>query len=240
MFLGVVVDLAVAVVIFAVADLGCCRKKGLAEDRAVCALCASILADAGLLGFAVFVGICGGVVDVSVAIVVFAVADLGGWDDLVQARTPSVVLAGAYAIFASTCAGIRAITLSSASIESCITGFLACVGASARRVFIDISIAIIVFSVSADLVGLGLDVGSTHQFALFAARELATSALSELLRNLARRCWQQHIVVDLSVAIVVSAIAGGFFGFIIAAVYEIIAFGAIGPSFFAFAGFLGA
>ena len=197
----------------------------------------AILADTGLWGLAVFVGVCGVVVDATVTIVIFTVADLGCWGDLCKARSPCVIETSSRTSLAGSRASVRTIGFSGAARQPVVAGFFFAVCAGARGIFIDAAVAIVVFAVAADLEGLGLDVGCTHQLSIFAACILSACAFTEFLGGLARSGGQEYVIVDLSVAVVVFAITSGFFGFVIPAVYEVIAVCAVGPSFFAFAGF---
>lgn len=93
-------------------------------------------------------------------------------------------------------AGVGTVAFSGASDETVVAGFFFAVYAGARGIFIDAAVAIVVFAVVADLDGLGLDVGCTHQFAVFAACILAASAFAELLGSLAGSGGQEHVIVD--------------------------------------------
>jgi len=141
------VDLAVAIVVFAVADLGASEIGGLAQQHAFTTTHRALLA--GAVGFRqhtrlVEVGV--GFVDATVAIVVFAVADFAAGETFFLAWAPLAVLTEL--ITCSTGAEISAL------VGSVVTSAAIACFATTQPRRIDDTIAIVVFAVAAFFGGL--------------------------------------------------------------------------------------
>ncbi len=178
----VFVDLAVAVVVFAIADFG-----GGFGSRAFAPCAVGAIFKAIATGG--FAGTADAFVDATVAVVVLAIAGFGLGEDLACASAPCAVGAALRSCFA--------IAFSCGSSGATVTGFGFTFFAKARTSFVYLSVAIVIELVSAQL-GAGLTCATIRPFS--AATGFGSTAAS----STTGLC---EIFVDLSVAVVVESIA---------------------------------